>query len=302
VTTAPPRVAVAASGGPDSTALLHATVRAGAVLGVEVFGLHVHHGLMPQADAWLEHVRGQCRRWGAAFEARRLVGAPPRGDSIEAWARRGRWAALAEMARAHEVGLVLLAHHRGDQAETWLLQALRGGGPAGLSAMPRLAARDDITWARPWLDQPRAALTAYLRQHRLKAVDDSSNADVRFARARLQQQVWPALSRAFADAEASLAASAERAQEAAVLLAEIAAADLSRIAPEGPLDISAWKGLAPARRANALRHWLAQQPGEPSGREALLRRLQAELLPARGARWSCGDRWLVLRRGRLTLE
>ena len=145
---ATPRVAVAVSGGRDSTALLHCTVRTAAALGVGVVALHVHHGLMPAADAWLAQVQAQCRRWGVAFCSRRLQTHPPRGASVEAWARAERYRALAEMAREAGCSIVLLAHHRRDQAETWLLQALRGGGPAGLSAMPQEAVREGITWAR----------------------------------------------------------------------------------------------------------------------------------------------------------
>ena len=129
----PPRIAVATSGGRDSAALLHCTVRAAAALGVQVTALHVHHGLVAGADEWVAHVRRQALRWGAGFDMRRLKGVPGPGDSIEAWARRERYAALAEMAHAAGCPLVLLAHHRRDQAETWLLQALRGAGPAGLN-------------------------------------------------------------------------------------------------------------------------------------------------------------------------
>ncbi|MCW5629252.1 MAG: tRNA(Ile)-lysidine synthetase, partial [Rhodoferax sp.] len=80
-------VAVAASGGRDSTALLHATVQAARALGLRVHALHVHHGLHPDADAWAERVRGQCRRWGATFHLARLPGAPAPAESVEAWAR-----------------------------------------------------------------------------------------------------------------------------------------------------------------------------------------------------------------------
>jgi tRNA(Ile)-lysidine synthase len=88
-----------------------------------VLALHVHHGLLPQADAWLAQVRKQSRRWGAGFRLPAPERRPPKGQSVEAWARAGRYAALAEMARAAGCRLVLLAHHRRDQAETWLLQA-----------------------------------------------------------------------------------------------------------------------------------------------------------------------------------
>jgi len=207
-----PRVAVATSGGRDSTALLHATVQACRALGAEVLALHVHHGLQEKADEWPQRVKQQAQRWGAGFDCRRLGGKPARGDSIEAWARKGRYAALAEMAQAAGCDLVLLAHHRRDQAETWLLQALRGGTQAGLSAMPRIAQRVGLTWARPWLDQPREAVEAYVRRHRISFVEDPSNEDPRYARNRLRLQVWPALLQAFPDAENVLAAAAVRAQ------------------------------------------------------------------------------------------
>ena len=293
------RVAVAASGGPDSTALLHSTARTAHAMGIEVVALHVHHGLMPQADDWLIAVRAQSRRWKVGFDSRRLAGAPARGDSVEAWARRGRWAALTEMAHAHDVGLVLLAQHRRDQAETWLLQALRGGGPAGLSAMPTAVQRDGITWARPWLDQPREAIEAYLRRHRLGSVSDSSNADPRFARARLRTSVWPALLAAFPDAEVALTRSAARAQEAAAVLDDVAAVDLVPTLHEGELRVAAWKQLSAPRRANVLRAWLAGRlPGGVP--ESLVKRLATELQPQRAARWPAGGGWLVLRKGCLS--
>ena len=202
------RIAVAYSGGRDSTALLHATLVAAAEQGIEVFALHVHHGLSPNADAWLAHCEQQCRRWARAgkpiaFAADRLTTLSAHGESIEAWARQARYRALREMALAHSVTIVLLAHHRRDQAETLLLQALRGGGVAGLAGMPRSVLRDGITWQRPWLDKPRAEVDAYVRRHRLKFIEDDSNADPRFARNRLRSQVWPALAAAFEQAEAA---------------------------------------------------------------------------------------------------
>lgn len=296
------RVAVAASGGRDSTALLHLTVRAAALLGVEVVALHVHHGLQAAADDWLALVRAQARRWGAGFDVRRLEGKPAAGQSIEAWARRERYRALAEMARAAACPLVLLAHHRRDQAETWLLQALRGGGPRGLAAMPRQAQRQGLTWARPWLDQPREAIEAYVKRHRLRYVDDASNADPRFARNALRHRVWPALASAFPDAETTLAAAARQAQGAVRLADEVAALDLPALLRDGALDVAAWRGLPPARRDNALRSWLAQVLAEPVP-ISLLQRLGAELPAARGsARWPAPGGELRLYRGRLAVS
>lgn len=291
-----PLVAVAVSGGRDSTALLHCTVRQARALGVDVLALHVHHGLMPQADDWLEQVRQQSRRWGAAFDCRRLQGAPGRGDSVEAWARAGRYRALAEMARAHGCSLVLLAHHRRDQAETWLLQALRGAGAAGLASMPMHVERAGIRWARPWLQMDPFAIAAYVRRHRLRHAEDPSNADPAFARSRLRQQVWPVLSAAFPGAEVALAAAASLAQEGLALAREAAEADLSMLLQGADLQLPPWQALPSARRRNALRAWLAERTGAPPP-HSLLDRLLSELPVTAAAAWPAPGGVLRLYRG-----
>lgn len=293
-----PRVAIAASGGRDSTALLHATLRAARPLGVEVVALHVHHGLVAEANAWLAQVRSQCRRWGAQFASTRLQGGPCGGESIEAWARRERYAALATMARAAGCGLVLLAHHRRDQAETFLLQALRGGGPAGLAAMPAAALRQGLTWARPWLDQPREAIEAYLLRHRLRYADDASNSDSRFARNRLRAQVWPGLGAAFADADVTLAEAARQSAHAAALAAEVAALDLPGVSDGETLLVDRWQALPPARRRNVLQAWLVGALRAPVP-QSLVQRLCMELPGRQGGVWPAPQAELRLYRGRL---
>jgi tRNA(Ile)-lysidine synthase len=301
----PAAVAVAASGGRDSTALLHATARAAQGLGLQVHALHVHHGLVPEADAWLRQLRGQCQRWARAglplhFHHVRLNGQPAAGESVEAWARRERYRALAQMAQAAGCDLVLLAHHRRDQAETLLLQALRGGGPAGLAAMPRQAQRAGLVWARPWLDQPREAIETYVRRHRLRYVDDGSNADPCFARNRLRLLVWPALHAAFEHLEPQLAAAATRAQEASAALQELALADAATVVGDAGLQLAAWRLLSPARRSLVLRHWLqglgaqAAPQGVP---ESLVRRLCDELPTARAGQWPLAATTLRLHAG-----
>ena len=292
------RVAVAVSGGRDSTALLHATLRAAEPLGVQVWALHVHHGLMAEADAWLLQVQKQSRRWGASFDATLLHDRPAPGDSIEAWARRERYRALAEMAHRHHCPLVLLAHHRRDQAETFLLQALRGGGPAGLAAMPNLALRQALHWARPWLDHPREAIEAYVKRHRLRIVEDPSNADPRQARSRLRECVWPALAAAFPDVETTLVDAARLAAEAALLAEETAAADLPGVTDDGTLVLALWLALPPARRRNALRAWLKGRLMGPVP-VSLVQRLCDELPGRRSGRWPAARVELRLYRGRL---
>ena len=308
-------VAVAFSGGRDSLALLHATCQAARALQLEVVALHVHHGLLPEADDWLRWAQRLCKRWQARgwplrLRWARLSGSPAPGNSVEAWARAGRYAALADLAHQAGATLLLLAQHRRDQAETVLLQALRGGGPAGLSAMPDLADRAGLTWARPWLGQPREAIDAYVRRHRLAPLQDPSNLDPRFARNRLRLQVWPALTAAFDGAEAALAAAAQRAQEARAVLAEVAALDLAGLVDaQGGLQVAGWRALSAARQVNALRAWWRAQAGQGAP-SALIARLVAEVPSAGAARWPADGysqcvlvqgrlRWLPLRQGLL---
>jgi tRNA(Ile)-lysidine synthase len=301
-------VAVAVSGGRDSTALLHATVRQAATLGHGVVALHVHHGLHPQADAWARHVRLQCQRWARSgwpvqFDMRRLSGSPAPGNSVEAWARRGRYAALADMAHAAGASLVLLAHHRRDQAETVLLQALRGAGAAGLSAMPRLTDRQGLVWARLWRDVSVEAIDAYVRRWRLSHIEDSSNTDLRFDRNRLRLAVWPALRQAFPQVEASLAAVAQSAADTQALIAEVALSDLASVS-EGPdLRLDLWLALSLSRRRFVLHAWLARmQPGWGAAHR-LLDRLLAQLPACTEGQWPAGRGGVVrLDRGRLSHE
>jgi tRNA(Ile)-lysidine synthase len=275
-------VAVAFSGGRDSTALLHVTARAAVELGLDVVALHVHHGLVAQADDWLAHCRRLCARWSRAGMPirllwRKLSGSPARGDSIEAWARRERYLALAKMANEAGADIVLLAHHRLDQAETVVLQALRGGGVKGLAAMPQTVVRDRLTWSRPWLAIDPALIAAHVLRHQLSHIVDTSNDDQAFARNRLRAAVWPHWRAAFPELQARLAQVARHMHEADLVLSEVAAADLaSIIEPDAAIRIAAWSGLTIARRANVLRHWLAKRldRGPP---ETLIGRLLAEV-------------------------
>ncbi|SEK28577.1 tRNA(Ile)-lysidine synthase [Roseateles sp. YR242] len=331
-------VAVACSGGRDSTALLHATATAARTLGLQVVALHVHHGLNPLADGWLTHLQAQVGQWAdeglpvrLAWE--RLSGSPAPGDSIEAWARTGRHEALQRMALLAGADLLLLAHHRRDQAETFLLQALRGAGVAGLAAMPGQQWRDGVCWSRPWLDHPRGAVEAYVQQHGLAHIEDDSNSNPRFARNRLRHVLWPVMMEAAPSAELALAQSAAWAQEALALQQEIGVLDIHQWvrgvdasdnayphaevgagagtgtgagtaagvgAVQTTLDVTAWGVLSPARLSNLLRMWLRQEAARAAP-ASLIQRLLREVPGASVGQWPLGQDEVRLYRGRLLL-
>jgi len=277
-------VAVAFSGGLDSSALIHATARVAAASGAALHALHVHHGLSVHADDWLTHAQAQSAALGIAFHTARVRLDPATGEGIEAQARRLRYAALARLAREAGCERVLLAHHQDDQAETVLLQALRGAGLGGLAAMPAQAMRAGLTWCRPWLGLPRAALRAYADTHGLAHVEDESNADPRFARNRLREQVLPTLDAGFPGAAGALVQVASQVQEALACLDELAVLDLAPLRVEQGLDVARWHAYSPPRRSNALRAWLREVLGQPAPRSLVLRlttQLQPGLAPHR---------------------
>jgi len=257
-------IAVAFSGGLDSSVLLHIASVYCRQHGVPLFAFHVHHGISPNADAWLAHCAAAAQALGATFAARCVaVGAAKCG--IEAQARKLRYAALGGLCAEHGVRLMLTAHHLDDQAETVLLQLLRGSGTAGLSGMdaansaPDLLANADLVMARPLLTVSRAQLEQYAFAHGVNWVDDESNADPRYARNALRHQVMPALAAAFPGFAERFARSAAHAQSAQRLLSELAVQDLADSLDGDCIVVAKLRAMSRERAANLLRYWFAQR-------------------------------------------
>jgi tRNA(Ile)-lysidine synthase len=207
------RVAVGLSGGVDSVVLLHAVMRH-----ARVFAVHVHHGLSPNADSWTRFCRKLCRQWRVPLSVRRVKVAK-RGEGLEAAAREARYRVF----RAVRCDALLLAHQLDDQAETVLMNLLRGAGRRGARGMPLSAPFDGKVLARPLLDVPRTGILAYARSQRLQWIDDESNADDSLTRNYLRRRVVPVLEAKFPRWRESLARAARHfAQD------ELRASDLLR--------------------------------------------------------------------------
>lgn len=246
---------VAFSGGLDSLVLLHALHALGRARGTELRAIHIDHGLHPRSGEWAQHCAGFGRGLGVPVDIVTVSAAPGPGESPEAAAREARYAALCEHLRENET--LLTAHHLDDQAETLLLQLLRGTGPAGLAAMPPSQPFGAGSLSRPLLGFPRAALRAYARAHALAWIEDPSNAEWHYDRNFLRHAVLPRVAErwpAFAD---TLGRAARHQADAAELLEDLAAFDLKRVATEGhALSVSRLQALSAARQRNLLRHWI----------------------------------------------
>jgi tRNA(Ile)-lysidine synthase len=262
------RVCVAFSGGSDSTVLLHALASARAKSGGQwtLSAHHVHHGLSANADAWAAHCAAICDTLDVSFSAQRVSVDRQAGIGIEAAAREARMHSLDQV----NADWILFAHHAQDQAETLLLQLLRGSGPPGMAAMPSATRR----FLRPFLSVTKAALVDYAATHGLRWIDDESNADNRFSRNRLRNTVWPRLIEAFPAAETTLSRAALHQADAALLLDDLAAIDAANCILDYAIELSAFNQLSPARRANLLRHWLRCNNVKPPASETLREWLQ----------------------------
>ena len=244
-------LAVAFSGGADSTALL---IAARCAWPGRVVALHVHHGLQEAADAFAQHCAALCAQWQVPLHTLRVQAQAAAGESPEDAARRARYSALAETARSQGVATVWLGHHADDQVETLLLALSRGAGLPGLAGMPERFVRHGMAFERPLLAVSGAQLRQGLTEAGIAWVQDPTNADTAYTRNRIRHALLPALEAAFPSFRETFARSARHAAQAQALLAALAADDLLQVGE--PPEIAALHALPRARQANALRHWL----------------------------------------------
>lgn len=244
-------VAIAFSGGADSTALLAACARRwpGAVV-----ALHVNHGLQAAAPDFERQCEMTCVAVGVPLHTRRVNAKHERGDSPEDAARIARYDAIDELARAAGAKCVALAQHADDQVETLLLALSRGAGFAGVAGMRAAWERGGIEYRRPLLEVAAGEIRAWLRAQGISWIEDPTNADERFTRNRIRARLLPALAEAFPQYRDTFGRSARHFAQAQALLEEVAAEDIARTGT--PPAIEALRSLTRARQANALRHWL----------------------------------------------
>lgn len=253
-------LAVGFSGGADSTALLAACA---ARWPGQVVAFHVHHGLQAAADDFERHCAAVCERLGVALVVHRVDARHAPGDSPEDAARRARYAAFADMARAQgaraAVSAIALGHHADDQVETLLLALSRGAGLPGLAAMPAHARRHGLDIHRPLLAVSAADIREWLCGRGLPWIEDPTNGDARYTRNRIRAALLPALAQAFPQFRTTFARSIGHAAQARQLLGELAAQDLETVGD--PPRIAMLQALSRARQANVLRHWLMHAHG-----------------------------------------
>ena len=251
--------AVALSGGADSTALLIACALRWPQ---QVHAIHVHHGLQAAADEFAAHCARLCQQWQVPLTQVRVDARHAPGQSPEDAARRARYRALSDAAKAQGLSHIALAQQGDDQVETVLLALSRGAGLPGLAAMPMHFERQGVHFHRPWLNESGAALRDSLQRLQQPWAEDPTNADMQFTRNRIRAQLLPVLAQAFPAYRQTFARSATHAAQAQSLLHEMALEDAKQVGE--PPRIKALQALSDARLANVLRHWLHAQQTTPN--------------------------------------
>jgi tRNA(Ile)-lysidine synthase len=248
------RVTLGFSGGVDSLVLLDVLAGLAPRFSFRLSALHVNHKLSPHAAAWARFCRGACRTRGIPFRAAYVEVA--RGNSTERAARDARYAVFARA----RTDFVVFAHNADDQAETVLLQLLRGAGVRGLAAMPELgplACGNPRQILRPLLDVTRERIERYARAHTLAWIEDESNADTTYTRNWLRREVLPLICARVPAYAVTLARAARHCAEASALLDELARYDAGAASEEDGIEVARLKMLTPARAKNLLRYMIA---------------------------------------------
>jgi tRNA(Ile)-lysidine synthase len=300
--TPPAQLAVAFSGGLDSTVLLHATIKAHGKKNVHAF--HVHHGIQKEADQWQAHCKAVAKKLGCHFDTKNVKLNKP--SNIESQARNLRYEALTQMCQTHNIQDLLLAHHLDDQAETVLIQLMRGAGLPGLSAMPQVKSKELIHLWRPFLNMRRKDLEIYAKEHQLTWIEDPSNQDESYRRNAIRKSILPTLEKFQEGAIENLSRSAKHLGEAQELLNQLADIDLGLMEAKEGLSktnlIRLYK-TSQARATNALRRWLSKN-GLAYPSEERLTAWWSELQQTRPdskLQWDHDQQVIRLWRGHLTI-
>lgn len=257
-------ISIALSGGLDSVVLLHLLYRVHKNSDITLNAMHIHHGLSPNADHWLQFCAQLCAQYDVPFQAQKVM-VHSQGQGIEAAARNARYQALAQMGAK----TVALAHHTDDQIETLLLAMMRGGGTRALAAMNEIQTLHTLSgclklW-RPLLHCTRQELADYAAKYDLSWIEDESNQDTRYLRNFVRQQWLPELDERLPNARAQLLASVAALQDDLALLNEWTEIDLAQVCANGTFHVPTWRELSDTRGRNVLKQWtLAHHLGTPT--------------------------------------
>ena len=255
---------LAYSGGVDSQVLLHLLH----LTKLNVSAVYIDHGLQAESAEWARHCTYQCELLNIPFQVISVNAQPATGESPEAAARAARYGAFRKILTQDMC--LLTAQHQDDQAETVLLQLLRGGSAAGCAAMPKITAFENAWHCRPLLNISQQSIIDYAQKNKLSWIEDPSNQQQNYDRNYLRHSVIPEIQNRWPALNKTLSVFAEQQAENVLLLDELARIDLQSVLTEpDQLDINQLKKLDNARLRNTLRYWIKQNQNPMPSRAVL---------------------------------
>ncbi len=251
---------VAFSGGVDSHVLLHLLATHHASDKSRLRAIHINHGLQELSDEWALHCQQVAEQLGVSFNSISVIVKNVEEVGLEAAAREARYTALAQYVQSGD--LVLTAQHQHDQAETLLLQLLRGAGPKGLSAMSTISSLGNARLSRPFLQLKQQCIIDYAKKYNLKWIEDPSNDETQWSRNYIRHKIWPLIEQRWPSASETISRSALHCAQASELMADLAELDIQNMGcqlTQNHLPISKLMSLSPARYNNVLRYVFSAQ-------------------------------------------
>jgi tRNA(Ile)-lysidine synthase len=250
------KLLLALSGGLDSSVLLHLLVSLKPILRFELHALHVHHGLSPNADTWAALCIEQCQSLNVPIKVAHVNVDQSSKLGIEAAARQLRYQVLFEERLSLQADFIVTAHHQDDQAETLMLQLLRGAGVKGLSSMAEVDQARSLI--RPLLGVSRLSLYDYAMQAGIQWCDDESNDNTQYERNFVRHDVMPILQARYPSVKSVMARTASHLAEANALLDTLAEIDAQNLLMNNSVCLLGLSQLSTSRAKNLLRWWFAQ--------------------------------------------
>jgi len=249
---------VAYSGGMDSHVLLQSiSVVSLHFPLIKLRAVHINHGLSSDANIWAKHCADICRKLAIEINIISVKVHLKSGESPEALAREARYGAFRSILRAHEC--LLTAQHQDDQAETLLLQLLRGSGPQGLASMPEFAPFAGGYIARPLLTLTREQIFEYAQEQNLSWVEDASNKELSYSRNYLRHEVIPLIKKRWPAFSKTVSRSAQLCAEAQHIIEIDSHAGMQDVLlDKQTLSVSALNAIDEIKRKNIVRYWIKE--------------------------------------------
>jgi tRNA(Ile)-lysidine synthase len=257
------KIWIACSGGMDSSVLLHLIFSNKEKIGQSLEVVYVDHGLQDESAEWGNFCRTQCNDYDLTFTQLNINETVPKGESVEAWAREKRYALIAQIMNKGD--LLFTAHHQDDQVETFFLQALRGAGPRGLSSMPLFKDIANAIHVRPLLNYCRNELLSYASENKLSWREDLSNADTKFDRNYLRNDIIPVFEQRWPAYRETISRLVNHQQDCASLMNEVGLEDLKLVSHENKLRLDTLRNLSATRQKNIIFTWLQELQLETPG-------------------------------------